>query len=265
MCANMVPFLNRSVEGLDLYYACKAEVEFMNSTYGMHYDIPEHSPVYSNFAMQVQSGYNQFTGSYYIDGFHMGFQNDDVAVLPVLPGSKIFLSEAQVYYNSRNSRGQEKALPYWVTSFFEEHGHFDLDIWLDCQRPGLIDVSIRELATRFVCVVGMDNYYDDLGRVVASKWHLKEFDDWKWAEKYIDTGDESHCFDTEYDYQGNIFECYESRCYRRSFMPKRNFARVQHVYGLENKTYSFMYSQKPPTGFFGTRASSGKKKKGVAL
>ena len=163
MVADIVKYLNRSAEGLDLYHRCCEEIEVINED-GFRFEKPIHCPIYTNFAVNVQTGYNGFEGSYYIDGFRLGFENDNVEVLPVLPCSRIYLSEAQRYYNSRNSG--VKALPDWVSRFYEEHGHFDLTIWLDMQRPGLLDLNIRELVTEFIFIEKMENKFDLMGNIL---------------------------------------------------------------------------------------------------
>ena len=231
MVADIVKYLNRSAEGLDLYHRCCEEIEVINAD-GFRFVKPLHCPVYTNFAVNVQTGYNGFEGSYYIDGFRLGFENDNVEVLPVLPCSRIYLSEAQRYYNSRNSG--VKALPDWVSRFYEEHGHFDLTIWLDMQRPGLLDLNIRELVTEFIFIEKMENKFDLMGNIVASRWKYKVFDDWKYTERFIDTGDGKEGKDGEKVFDGNIFDFYRSKCYRSQFIPQGNFAEIQHIYGVNS-------------------------------
>ena len=251
MVADMVPYLNRSEQDLDLYQTCCNEIKGINTSGNWGFDFPEHSPVYSNFQMLVQTGYQQYTGSYYMDGYHMGFENPYVPVLPVLPWSKIYLSEAQRYYDSRKKGG----IPDWVSRFFEESGHFYLDFMLDMQRPALIDLNVRENASRFIYIERMENFTDNVGNIVASRWYFKEFDDWKYAEKFIDSGETSHCQNKTKDFVGNVFECYQSRCYRDQFLPiKRHFSMLQHIYGVRNdeelQNYKFMYSQSAPAGYW---------------
>ena len=251
MVADIVKYLNRSAEGLDLYHRCCEEIEVINAD-GFRFVKPLHCPVYTNFVVNVQTGYNGFEGSYYIDGFRLGFENDNVEVLPVLPCSRIYLSEAQRYYNSRNSG--VKALPDWVSRFYEEHGHFDLTIWLDMQRPGLLDLNIRELVTEFIFIEKMENKFDLMGNIVASRWKYKVFDDWKYTERFIDTGDGKEGKDGEKVFDGNVFDFYRSKCYRSQFIPKGDFAEIQHIYGVnsveELEFAKYMYTQTPPEGFY---------------
>jgi hypothetical protein len=55
-----------------------------------------------------------------------------------------------------------KAFPDWQSRWYEQHGHNNLDIWLDTQRPMLIDVNIRELS-QFVEIVKLDKAFDRFG------------------------------------------------------------------------------------------------------
>ena len=116
LAAEAAQYLNGSDLCYEAHQECLNEVRRLNGE-GFCFGLPEHAPVYSNFPLTVQCGYKKYCGSYYIDGFHMGFRNDSVPVVSVLPGSKIFLSEAQRYYNSRKS----KDLPDWVSRYFEEN------------------------------------------------------------------------------------------------------------------------------------------------
>ena len=94
----------------------------------------------------------------------------------------------------------------------------------------------------------MHNFTDKMGNIVASRWGLKEFEDWKYAEAFIDSGDTKHCIERTFDYVGNVFEHYESQCYREQFIPiKGQFSMQQHLQSVRNESelrnLKFMYSQ----------------------
>ncbi len=251
LVADMTQYMNRSISDLELYQRCCEEVLSINANGDFGFALPAQSPVYSNFKTCFQVGYNQYVGSYYMDGFHMGVENEFVDTLPVLPCSRIYLSEAQRYYDSNHTGG----IPEWVSRFFEEHGHFDLDILLDSQRPILVHKNIRELIHRFVYVENMHNFTDKMGNIVASRWTYKEFDDWKYVESFIDNGDTRHCETKTLDYLGNVFEHYESKCYRAQFIPvRRQFSMQQHMYGARDDdellAMKFRYSQTAPENYW---------------
>ncbi|MDE7454738.1 MAG: hypothetical protein K2M64_02795 [Clostridia bacterium] len=250
LVANMAPFLNRSVYDRDLYQRCCDELRSINFSGNFDFALPKHSPVYSDFKTCFQVGYKRYEGSYYIDGFHLGHENKYVEIYPVLPCSKIFLTEAQRYYDSSHQK-----LARWVSGWYEEHGHFDLDIWMDTQRPILIHKNIRELVNRFIYIEKMINYTDKMGNIIGHEWIYKEFDDWKYAEEYINNGNTAHCETKTFTYVGNVFENYESRCYREQFIPVKNqFSMMQHIEGAsteqELELLKTMYSQSAPNNYW---------------
>ena len=69
------------------------------------------------------------------------------------PYEVIGIQEAQKYLNSRKS----KNFPDWQSRWYEQHRHNNLDILMDVQRPGLVDVNIRELA-QFIDIQDMENF-----------------------------------------------------------------------------------------------------------
>ena len=202
-------FLDSGPISRQLYENTCRQVEALNEE-GFNYTLPDHAPAYTNFEMSVRSAWNEITGSYYIDGFHMGFPNKYVPVFNVYPGSKIFLSEAQRYYNSRKST----YFPEWVSRWFEEHRHFDLDIWLDLQRPGLLDINIRDIVERFIqvlsvrlqrCEAAVDRHYQTVFEVVNYN---------SYSDVEAGKGESQRLV---FDF--NAFECFESQSYYRSFLP----------------------------------------------
>lgn len=254
LAATAAAYLNGSANDYTLTKSCRNEVSSLIDA-GMKLTLPEHAPVYSNFALTVRCGYGRYNGSYYIDGFHMGFQNDFVPVIAVLPGSKIFLSEAQRYYNSRKS----KDLPDWVSRFYEEHRHYGLDIYLDVQRPGLIDVNIRDIAGRFIEIEKLSQKKDKDGKVVSTDFRVKEFEDWKFVDKYINSDEKSYITKDE-SFPYNVFDFYESQSYYRNFLPETDFDYIPHV-ALDDvekdiRLSQLMYRQTAPPGFYAEKRGS---------
>lgn len=248
LTANAAQYLNGSVLADELYDECCEEVTSLNAE-GFDFELPKHSPVYSNYPITVQNGVAKYVGSYYIDGFHLGFENNDVEVFSVLPGSKIFLAEAQRYYNSRKS----KDLPDWVSRFYEEHRHFGLDIMLDVQRPGLIDVNIRELAGQFIEVEQIVQRKDEYGYISYTDFYCRVFEDWKFVDKYL-AGSSDNCEKRLFSFDFDVFECYQSQSYYRNFLPSKRFDYIAHV-ALEEvekdvELAKLMYRQTPPKGFY---------------
>ena len=102
--------------------------------------------------------------------------------------------------------------------WYEQHGHNNLDIYLDTQRPMLIDINIRELA-HFIEIVKLDIKKDKRGNVIALKWLVRHIENSALFDKYMSSGKkDSTCFIEEIivaDY--NVFECYDSQSCKPKF------------------------------------------------
>lgn len=260
LTADAVEYMRSSREQNELLRGCRDQVAALNAS-GANFTLPMTAPVYSNYPITVGRGTLPPVSSYYIDGFRLGFSNDDLQIIPVLPGARIYLSEAQRYYNSRRS----KDLPDWVSRYYEEHRHFGLDIFLDVQRPGLIDANIREICGSLVEIVGLEHKTDPAGRIQSSVFHLRRFEDWKFADRYITSGEK--CYTEEKKiFTGNVFSHYQSRSYYNQFVPGANeeFALLTHadIAGRDavedaERARDF-YPQSAPDGFYGRQRSKDK-------
>lgn len=133
---------------------------------------PEAPPIFANYRVRIQTGYQRYYEPYYLNGYYFGMPNDKMPTQYVLPGGKIFFTEAQRYYNARRSQ----TFPEWVLNVFAEHRQYYLDIYLDSQRFMNIDKSIRDLADRFLEVRQMRNRYDKNGWLVRSEIDCYQFD-----------------------------------------------------------------------------------------
>ncbi len=261
MTANAARYMLGS-SARQLYEQTCREVERLNERFATDtfiYKYPAHVPVYSNYSVRVPTGYKKVTKTYWIDGFHFGFEHGDPKknkedrVVFVYPGSKVFLCEGQRYYDSR-----KRGIPDWVSRYFEEHRHFGLDIFIDVQRPSLIDANIREISSRFVLVEGFEQLRDKNGYVSETVFHYKEFPDWNHAEAFMDAGvvakntysqkKESFSFD--------VFKMYNSLSYYDSFLPSegKNFAHLENfdfvTEDIDLDLAKRMYTQSAPKGYF---------------
>lgn len=250
MTADAVRYMNNSAECLELQRVSSAQVAELNAGY----TLPTLSPVYSNYPITVPYGYGKRRVSFYVDGFHMGFANDFVPVVFLPPESRIYLAEAQRYYNSRKN----KDFPEWVSRYFEEHRHYGLNIMLDVQRPGLIDVNIRELCERFVEVQQLRHQIDGAGNILRTVFLLREFPDWKTVDKYLN-GDDKAGKTVAEKFEGNVFSHYKSKSYYDVFLPPSDcdFDYVVHPVGDTAAVREIawqLYSQVAPEGFYGGKA-----------
>lgn len=87
--------------------------------------------------------------------YRLGYFNDKIETHLIPPFTTIGITEGQKYFNSRMSM----YFPDWQSRFYEQHGHNYIDIFIDVQRPNLIDINIRELAC-FIEVMNLQVVYD---------------------------------------------------------------------------------------------------------
>ncbi len=149
-----------------------------------------------------------------INPYRLGFTNPYVETHFTFPFECVCITEAQKYLNSRMSA----YFPDWQSRWYEQHGHNNIDIWLDTQRPMLIDVNIRELS-QFIEIVKLDKAYDDFGKVKRLKWHIRRIDNSGLFDKYMASGkQDTSCYTVDtvtVDY--NVFDCYDSQSCKPKF------------------------------------------------
>jgi hypothetical protein len=143
-----------------------------------------------------------------INPFRLGFANEFVKTHFNYPYEAIGITEAQKYLNSRMSL----YFPEWQSRWYEQHGHNNLDIFLDTQRPMLIDVNIRELA-RFIEIVKLKLYYDDFGRVCKLRWTIRKIENSSLFDRYMASGKKDRDCYTEETVTANynVFAMYDSQ------------------------------------------------------
>ncbi len=149
-----------------------------------------------------------------INPYKLGFANPFVETHFNFPFEVICITEAQKYLNSRMS----SYYPDWQSRFYEQHGHNNLDIFMDTQRPMLIDKNIRELS-KFTEIVKLDIKYNDFGKPCELTWELRHIDNSSLFDIYMESGKkDKSCYTTGFvcaDY--NVFECYDSQSCKPKF------------------------------------------------
>jgi len=188
------------------------EITIKNAN-GFNLTIPKHC-VSSNYSIDFRKfGYSP-RPSRVINPYRLGFKNEFVETHFNYPFEAIGITEAQKYLNSRMSM----YFPEWQSRWYEQHGHNNLDIFLDTQRPMLIDVNIRELA-QFIEIMNLKIYYDDYGRVCKLKWKIRKIENSSLFDKYMASGKKDKtCYTEETviaDY--NVFKMYDSQCCKPKF------------------------------------------------
>ena len=199
-CLNMIAF-NRNRNR-----AMAKEIMQKNAN-GFGLTIPKHC-VSANYDITFRKfGYSP-RHSRFINPFRLGFANEFVETHFNFPFEAIGITEAQKYLNSRMSM----YFPEWQSRWYEQHGHDDLDIFLDTQRPMLIDVNIRELA-QFIEIVKLKIERDDYGRVCKLKWIIRIIENSSLFERYMASGKKDvDCYEEKTVVANyNVFNLYNSQ------------------------------------------------------
>ena len=180
---------------------------------GFNLTLPKHC-VSANYNITLKKFRYRSKFSRFINPFRLGFKNNFVKTHFNIPYEAIGITEAQKYLNSRMSM----YFPEWQSRWYEQHRHNNLDIFLDTQRPMLIDINIRELA-QFIEIVSLDIKKDRSGNIVALNWKIRRIDNSSFFDKYMSSGKkDKDCFVEEEviaDY--NVFECYNSQSCKPKF------------------------------------------------
>ena len=165
--------------------------------------------VVSNYHMEFRKyGYSR-KYPYFVNAFRIGYKNKERDMAFILPYSKIFLTEGQKYLDSHVSL----AIKSYQSRAYEQCGHIDLNIFIDVQRPALINANIREIAC-FLEVLKLEKKYNRNGDLVECRWFLRLIKNFKMLERYQNTGDVSDVTDFVVVYKHDVFKMYNSQVYK---------------------------------------------------
>ena len=140
-----------------------------------------------------------------INPFRLGYSNKYVKTHYNFPFEVIGITEAQKYLNSRNV-----FIPGWQSRWYEQHGHNNLEILLDTQRPKLIDVNIRDLAS-FYEIRSMRVFYNRYGEIKKVVWRIRVLDNNAAFERYLESGKTLKNYKEITEVADfNVFDCYNS-------------------------------------------------------
>lgn len=202
----LVHFLVKAAFDRERYKLMRAEILKQNLG-GQSLSIPQH-PVSANFDLTMRCfGFSPRVNRR-INPFRLGYQESEVKTHFNFPYEVIGITEAQKYLNSRMSA----YYPSWQSRWYEQHRHNNLDIYLDVQRPGLIDLNIRELA-QFIEVVNLDIKNDEFGKPCCLRWTLRLFDNMSLFDRYMSSGKKDTTCYVEFEEVANynVFDCYNSQ------------------------------------------------------
>ena len=119
--------------------------------------------------------------SYEVNGFEIGLPNPFFKTKFLPPFAKIFLDEAQIYYDSRISKFLREEVYRW----YQFHRHNDYDIYMTCQRLGNIDVNIRAIADKCIVIDSIDLQKNIYGIIEKITWQYRVFNSCDTAEEYM--------------------------------------------------------------------------------
>lgn len=210
--------LEMTIKSRESYINACYEILTLNSQ-GLCLELPPYKHLtYTNFWVESHIwGYAPRTAMDF-DGTDFGLPDDNHITKFIPPFSSIFLMEGQSFLDSRKSRFFRQS----VSRAYEIHRHYDLNIYLDCQRSTLIDLNVRGISEKIIEVYKkLKVITDRQGRVLKVIWYLREYSSTEEYDKYLESGSTLKNY-VEYSisYAGNIFKCYDTKQNRSLFYDK---------------------------------------------
>lgn len=211
--ALMTHILNSAFYDFDRTKKMQEEI-IKKNTAGWNLSIPTHSVSANYDILSYKFGFERYKNRI-INPFRLGFKNDFVETHFNLPFEIIGIDEAQKYLNSRMS----VYFPDWQSRWYEQHRHNNIDIYLATQRPMLIDVNIRELAS-FIEIREMKiKKYDIYGNPCKIVWKIRYISNSRLFDRYMSSGEKDiDTFEEETVIANyNVFDCYNSQSCKPKF------------------------------------------------
>ena len=178
---------------------------------GFNIEYPRHC-VRANYKINFRKFGYSLRPSRKFKPFHFGYKNSKVDVQFMTPYDILLVTEGQKYFNSRKS----KNYPAWQSRAMEQIGHNNLLLFIDVQRPNLIDVNIRELS-KFIEVVSLNVKCDENGKINKMVWVLKLIDNSFLLDKYLGSGKTLEVPTVKISIDYNVFMLYQSKCCQPRF------------------------------------------------
>lgn len=180
--ALMVKLLNDVAFDFERNRLMQKVIECKNIENGWKLKAPIHCTSANFEIVFKKEGYNP-RNARVIDPNRLGFYTGNNNPHFILPYETFGIMEAQGYYNSRNFAN----FPEWKSNLFEQHGHNHLNFIMDTQRPGLIDVNIRELSD-FIEIRSFEEKTDKYGFFSRLEWVVRTFDNAGLVDEYMKGG-----------------------------------------------------------------------------
>ena len=193
-----------------------AIIERFNESRTVKLTVPDKVPIYANFDMTFNVGYEETYKPYFLDEEYFGLPNMDKLVAPVVPYSIVALQEMDNEYESRS-----KSLVKSVAGLYNKRRQFGLEILMDLHRVMILDSIIRDVTDLFIEIQRQEHEYNFAGRIVKTTWYCREFNDPKEMVRYAKSdGTEGNYTETMYTHIGDIFKCYDTNNCAKDFLPK---------------------------------------------
>lgn len=209
-------------EGYRRQHACRNKIEELNKTRTTPLSIPDDFPVYANYNAEILIGYKKYFSPYWLNPYYFGLPNQGKPVQAVVPYAALFFTEADGVYDSAN----KTSLPEAVRGMYNKNRHWHLDIWIELHRSMALHVAIRDIANKFVEIYDVKSKKDEYGRTVSTTWTLREFDNWRDVEKYLQGSngkDVKKLYKTTtFTNDGDIYKCYNCEDCGFEFEPPEN-------------------------------------------
>lgn len=202
-------------KGDELLEQCIQQIEEQNRERIHALPFPDRPPFFSNYAVKFLVDYEEEYSPYFFNPYYFGVENEEFGVQYLPPCSTLFITEGQKYFNSRKSL----TLRDHVSRAFELHRQNEMNIFIDCQRPKLIDLNIRELTPRFIEVLRVENEMNSYGGILSSTWYCREYSSAAEVMEYIASGEGGKEI-PPIVHRGCIFDAFDSFEQKKKFMPK---------------------------------------------
>lgn len=213
---------------------CIQAIEAFNAKRKTPLTLPDRAPFYTNFDVTIPIGYKKYYSPYFLNPYYFGLPNLDKEVQAVMPHGKLFFSETDNIYDSR-----EKSLPAAVSGIYNKQRHFNLNIYIEVHRGMNTDTLIRGNVHRYIEIMKQEHEKDRLGQIIKTTWYCREFEGEKAYLAYVESkGKLENYTTTTYTNFGNIFKYYNSQGCREEFLPAEggNFSLLEQPGKVNVKT-----------------------------
>lgn len=208
--------LSSAVNGYKRYLKSCKEIQYLNSC-GYNFSYPQQKHVtYFNGQARISMSGRPVKNIYTFNPWKLALPTRTNDVQLFFPYSDLFIDEAQRFYNSR----LYQKFPQCVSRLYELHRQWGLTITLICQRPGLIDLNIRQLAEELIWIEDVELIEGSSGNLLKATWKLRKFTSNADLERYLDGHKELGEIETV-ECTENLYKFYDTFFFKFLFLNRR--------------------------------------------